>query len=522
MYCKDSAGGFMKRALTLACGIFLLVVWVTCAYAARSEIRILHVNDFHGFAEPYKPFGSDELYGGIARLAAEANKMRREKPSLLLAAGDMISGNNWANVFQGKSVIELMNLMKFDAMTVGNHEFDFGRNVLKQRITEAKFPVLGANVEGLDLLKPYMVRELVGVRIAVIGVVTEDTPVSTHPKNVLGLKFDPPIEVLKKYLPELRRQADIIVVLSHTGFTADRMLAQQMKGIDIIVGGHSHTKVDKPVIVGNTIIVQAWEHARALGVLDLIIEDGRITGYNGRLVKISPDKGEQEPAVQAIVDKYRKKVDAVMNGELGKTEVDLDGENVRRRETNLGDLIADIVRRAAHADAAILNGGGIRTGIKKGEIRMKDIYSVLPFGNYIVAVTLTGKQIKEALEHGVSSIGTYSGAFPQVSGINFVYAPGAPVGNRILKVCIAGRPIVPDREYVVATNDFLAAGGDGYKVFGDAVRSSPDYTIIGGTMKGGKLVFNDAGRWLRDVVADYIKEQRTIAPRVENRITEIR
>jgi len=222
----------------------------------------------------------------------------------------------------------------------------------------------------------------------------------------------------------------------------------------------------------------------------------------------------------AIVGKYRDKVNKVLDEPIGTAEVDLDGENVRKMETNLGDLIADIMRKTSGADAALINGGSIRTSINKGQIRVKDVYSVLPFDNYIVAIKLTGAQIREALEHGVSAVERGEGRFPQVSGITFTYLPSAPPGSRIRQVLIGGKPLEADREYSVATNDFLAAGGDGYKAFGDAVRSSRDFAVVGGMMKGDKLVYSDAGKWLRDVVIEYIKEHKSIAPVVEGRIKE--
>jgi len=194
---------------------------------------------------------------------------------------------------------------------------------------------------------------------------------------------------------------------------------------------------------------------------------------------------------------------------------------VRRAETNLGDLITDITRQASGADVAILNGGGIRTSIKKGEIKVKDVYSVLPFDNYIVAIKLIGREIKEALEHGVSAIEKEEGRFPQVSGVVFTYSPSADIGSRVKEVIVSGKPLDPDKEYSVATNDFLAAGGDGYRAFGDAIKASKDFAVIGGMMKGDKLVYSDSGRWLKDVVVQYIKEKKTIAPKTEGRIKEI-
>jgi len=377
-------------------------------------------------------------------------------------------------------------------------------------------------VEGLGHLKSYVIKELKGIRVALIGIVTEDVPLSTHPRNVAGLRFISHTETAEKYIKELKGKADVVVVLSHIGFPADRDLAEKVKGIDVIVGGHSHTKITKPVSIGSTLIVQAWEHGKALGVLDLTVKDGKIIGFEGHLEEIKPQKGKEDRVTLAIVKKYKERVDAVLNESIGEAEMDLDGENVRKGETNLGNFIADIMRRASMADVTLINGGGIRTSIKKGEVRVKDVYSVLPFDNYIVAIKLTGKQIKEALEHGVSAVEDEEGRFPQVSGLTFKYSPTEKRGSRVKEVYIAGKPIDPDRTYIVATNDFLAVGGDGYKAFGEAIKSSRDFPAIGGMMKGEKVVYSDSSRWVRDVMVEYIKEKKRIAPAVEGRIIEIR
>jgi 5'-nucleotidase / UDP-sugar diphosphatase len=510
----------MKKLRTIFLSFSLLILLIHSVSAEQSQIRILYLNDFHGFAEPYKPFGSDTLLGGVAYLAAKLAMLRNEKPSLLLAAGDMIQGNNWANLSQGKSVIELMNAMNFDAMVVGNHEFDFGQEVLQKKISEAHFPILGANVEGIDTVKPYIIKEISGITIAIIGIVTEDTPISTHPKNIAGLKFIPVRETVQKYVDAVRDKAAIIIVLSHIGHANDRILAEQVKGIDIIVGGHSHTKVLSPAAIGHTIVVQAWEHAKALGVLDLTVEDGKIVSFNGHLDEIEPGPGKEDNHITSIVDKYRRDVDAVLNETIGEAAIDLDGENVRTRETNFGDFVADRMKEVSGADAAIINGGSIRASIKKGTVAVKNIYTALPFDNYIVAIRLTGNQILETLEHGVSAIEKGEGRFPQVSGLTFKYSLSSQPGARVKEVLIAQKPLDPDGEYIVATNDFLAAGGDGYKAFGDAVKSSGNFSVTGGLMKGDKLVYSDSGRWLRDVITGYIREKKFISPAVEGRISE--
>ncbi len=511
----------MNWTAVLPC-IFLVFFGISFASGEEVSLRILHVNDFHGFAEPYAPLGSQQMLGGIAYLASKANDLREGKHALLLSAGDMIQGSMWTNLFTGAPVIELMNAMRFDGMAVGNHEFDFGKDELQRRISEAAFPVLGANVRGLEMLKPFIIREVGGVRIALIGVVTEDTPLTTHPENVAGLEFNPPAEAVNRYVKELEQKADIIVVLSHIGHSADRLLAEKVGGIDVIVGGHSHTRIERPVTVGGTVIVQAWEHGKALGVLDLTVKDGKIVKYEGRLEDIRPEKGKEDKSVLSIVKKYEEKVDSALNETVGETRVDLDGENVRRKETNLGNLVADVMRQVSGADAAIVNGGAIRTSIRKGNVKVKDVYSALPFNDYIVAVRLTGKQITEALEHGVSAVEEESGRFPQVSGLSFTYNPAKEKGARVKEVLIAGQPLVADKEYIVATNGFLAAGGDGYRVFAEAIGASGDFSAAGGTLRGERLVYSDSSRWLKDILARYVSTRKTVEPQVEGRIKEIR
>jgi len=514
---KQSVGRFSSLVFVF---LLTLITLFSATHAAEREIRILYLNDFHGFALPYSSKSARLAEGGLAYLAGRVDQLRAEKPTLLLAAGDMIQGNNWANLFSGRSSIEALNAMKVDALVVGNHEFDFGQAVLNERIAEASFPVLGANVTGISALKPYLLKELDGITVAVIGVVTGDVPQTTHPQNVIGLEFAAPEETVATYVRQLRDKSQVVIVLSHMGFNADRRLAQKVEGIDVIVGGHTHTRVEKPVQTGKTFVVQAFEHGKVLGVLDLKLGGNRVVGARGWLEPIKPG-GQVNKSVETIVAKYQRQVDAMLNKSVGVAAVHLDGDGVRRNETNLGNLIADVLRRSTGADAALINGGTIRNSIRQGPVKVSDVYAVVPFDNYIVVIRLTGRQLREALEHGVSGVEDEKGRFPQISGMDFTYSRQAVKGARVRDIRVGGKPLELDREYTVATNDFLAAGGDGYKSFGQAVKSSRNYDVVGGAMKGEKLVYSDPGRWLRDVVVDYFQTEKEVSAQTEGRIKEV-
>ena len=508
----------MKKKITAPLlGLLFLFVAVNGLWAGEAvNIRILYLNDFHGFAEPYKSTGNPDLLGGIAFLAGEAKRLRQERPTLLLAAGDMIQGNPWANLFEGKSSIEVMNAMDFSAMVLGNHEFDFGQGALKKRIEEAKFPVLAANVQGVPGIKPYVIIKLAGIKIAVIGLVTENTPTATHPKNVKGLLFSSPIQSARKVIKELGDKPDLVIVLSHLGFPADRRLAGAVKGIQVIVGGHTHTRIETPVKVNETIIVQAWEHAKALGLLDLTIQDGKVLAYEGELIPINPDRLKPDPLVLKIVDRYKNQAATIVEEKIGETQVDLQGAGSRIQETNLGDLVADILREETKADVALINGGGIRADILKGAIRMKDLFSVLPFRNYPMVIKVSGKELKAVLEHGLSDLTGSAGQFPQISGMRIQYNPAFPLGQRITTISVREKPLDPEAWYTLATNDFLASGGDGYAVLVNILANKRGYPKM-----SPRVVLFESGREIRELVTSYIKEKKTLSASVDGRIQKI-
>jgi len=430
-------------------------------------------------------------------LATVVDEIRDQygKSVILLDAGDATHGTNVANLFQGRSTVEVMNAIGYNAMTLGNHDFNYGQEALLERMADAKFPFLAANVTteaGEVLTYSALVQDFGGVRVGVIGVSSLETPVTTHPNNVVGLVFHDPIQTVKQLAERLRPDVDVLIALTHIGYLEDLKLAEAVPELDVIVGGHSHTELQEAVEVGGVIIVQSHEWARNLGFLRLEIEDGKITGYEQRLIPITAAV-EPHPEVQAIIDGWNSLLAERLNQVVGTTSVFFDGEraNVRTRETNLGNLVADIMREATGADIAITNGGGIRASLPQGEVTIGDIYTVLPFDNTLTVIQLSGRDLLAALEYSVRLYPEQNGGFLQVSGVHFAVNPRNS-GKRVYNVRINGEVIVMDKLYTVATNDFLAAGGDGYEVLNNGI------------------IVSDTGLMLRDVVVDYFLKHGTV------------
>jgi len=511
----------------LLCALLGLVLAVE-AGAAPVTIRILHFNDFHGFANPVRQNRDSAPLGGASRLA-EAIRQHQDVPGLLLAAGDMIQGDAWANLFQGKSSIDLLNLLKVDAMVLGNHEFDFGQAQLVRLITAAGFPVLGANLDGLPAVAPRAAFVRNGIRITVIGLITDDTPKNSHPRNTAGLTFAPPLETARRQIEATAPDSDLIVLLTHIGHDHDRALAEALcdphSSVPVpvlIVGGHTHTRVDNPVRTGNCTVAQAWEHGKALGIVDYTFDAGRPQNVTGQLVEISQNLGAGLPQVAELVERYNREADAVLGRTVGTVAVDLFQQGVRVRETSMGNLVADLVRETTGAQVAIINGGSLRTGLPAGALTARQVYAALPFDNYLVAVRMSGRQLLEALEHGVSAVEHEEGRFPQVSGIRFTFRRDLPAGKRVVSAHVNAVPIDPGREYTVATLDFMAAGGDGYASFGTAIRADGDFGDTGGALQSSRLVYNDPGQYLRDILIDAARKRSPLTAAIDGRITELR
>jgi 5'-nucleotidase/UDP-sugar diphosphatase len=471
----------------------------------RSEtIVLLHTNDLHGAVEP-----NEDGEGGLVNLVSLIDQVRAEDPdhTLLLDAGDSFQGTYVSNSTQGEVVMAAMNLAGYNAWALGNHEFDWGQEVLHSRIAQAGFPVLAANVrdaatgELWDAVEPYTIVQAGQTRVAVLGLAYPDTPTINEPQNVAGLEFQGAVETVRRYLPELEKQANLIVVLSHLGYDGDRLLASSVEGIDVIVGGHSHLFLNRPEKVNGTIIVQAGAKGEVLGRLDLTVDlaTGTVTGIaDGKvLLPVSGDVANVNQEVKTLVDAALADAEETMNEPIGETARPLDPR--REGEFALGNLVVDAMLAAdvdgRPADIAFHNNAGLRASLPKGPITFGQLYAVLPFDDELMAMDLSGAQVLEILEQSVAG---RAGAL-QVAGLTFRFDPSKPGGQRVSEVTVGDQPLDPAAIYRVVTIDYLAAGGDGYDTFLD----------------GENVAYGDPEVW---VVAEYIREHSPVNPRVEGRI----
>lgn len=471
------------------------------------SITILHTNDSHArvFEGKYDGMGFAKLSTLIQQFKAENENI------LLLDAGDTFHGTTFATLEKGNSIVKIMNQIGYDSMAAGNHDFNYGYNRLLELAGMADFPILSANViyedTGELVLDPYIIRTIDGIKFGIFGLSTPETHYKTHPKNVEGLKFTDPVAAANKMVKELKtKDVDVIISLTHLGTdesSTDTSLkvAQGAPGIDLIVDGHSHTVDD--IENSGTLIVSAGEYLKNLGVVELTFnEDNELISREAtRITKEEAANTEPDPAVEALIQEIEEGQKEILSEEIGFTNVKLDGEReqVRAGETNLGNLITDAMLEITGANVALMNGGGIRASIEKGVITKGDVITVLPFGNYIQTLEVPGSAIKEALENGVKSYPAVSGAFPHVAGISYAIDVEKPAGERVHSIKINEQPLDMNKFYTLATNDFLAAGGD-------------EYTILTNYKVTGDFPALD------EAVIEYIKKRETIEPKVENRI----
>ncbi|MDQ6433666.1 5'-nucleotidase C-terminal domain-containing protein [Mesorhizobium sp. LHD-90] len=532
-----------KLAALAALSASTLALSVSASFADYT-LNILHINDWHSRIESNNKYEStcsaeeetkNECIGGAARLvtaiAQERDKLNGQNV-LLLNGGDNFQGSLFYTTYKGAVEAEFLNQMKFDAMTVGNHEFDDGEDALVPFLEKIQFPVLSANVHPNaqskvgDRIKPSIVLEVGGEKIGIVGAVTNDTPDIASPGPNITIADD--VQNITAEVEKLKAQGvNKIIALTHVGYPRDKEMIAKIPGVDIVVGGHSHSLLSNtdakaegpyPTMIDNpdgykVPVTQAASYSKYLGEFKVVFDDnGIVKEASGNPIfldsTVKPDEG-----VLARVKELGAPIEELKAREVSETTKPIDGDrkSCRARECEMGNLVADaILDRVKGQGVQIVfqNGGGLRASIDQGIVTMGDVLTVLPFQNTLATFQLPGKDITAALESGLGQIEEGAGRFPQVAGLKYAFDKAAPAGSRVKTVEVmengAWAPIDPNKDYIVATNNYVRQGGDGYKVFATDAKNAYDY-----------------GPGLEQVVADYLAAHRPYTPYLDGRITDV-
>jgi 5'-nucleotidase / UDP-sugar diphosphatase len=496
--------------------LFLLALIAAGIVSAQEEeetfaLTLLHTNDTHAAHQP-----NGDGNGGVAILAGLINQIREESENTLLVdAGDRFSGTLFHTVYQGADQVQVMNLLGYQAMALGNHEFDNGDDVLAEFINGVEFPVLAANLDVTNstelnnLVEPYTIVEVNGEQIGVIGLVTADTVEIANPGENVEFSDDYAGAANEAAAALTEQGVNKIVLLTHTGFSVDSDFITSLENVDVVIGGHSHTLFSNqnagaadqyPVefeTAGGAVVYygQSGANTQYLGRMDLEFDaEGVVVDAEGDSIFLSRYIAPDQEASDLIAELYTE-VEALVLEETGATtEVELVGDRTvcRIEECALGNLIADAMRAGTGAQIAIMNAGGIRANIDEGPITLGDLLTVQPFGNLTSTFEITGADVIAALENGVSAVvvtdgvvsrDDLSGRFPQVSGIRYTFDPTQAEGSRIVSVEVEGEdgtfsPIDEAATYTVVTNNFVRNGGDGYTVFAENAVAPYDFGLV--------------------------------------------
>ena len=498
----------MKKVLSLVLVVLLILSSFSFVFAEDAEtvkITVIHTNDTHS-----RLIGTNTEIG-FAKIATLIKEAKEANPNtLVLDAGDTLHGMPIVNISKGENAIKVLEAAGYDYMTLGNHDFNYGKERLFELRDMSQVGMLSANIvdeNGEYIFTPYVIEEVGDVKVGIYGLSTPDTVILTNPNNVVGLVFKDPIEVSKEMVEELEDKTDVIIALAHLGLDesstlTSKALAQEVEGIDLIIDGHSHSMLEAGQLENNTLIVQTKNYGQNLGYVDIEILEGEVTGITARLLAAADTADVvPDPDLQKIIEDIEAANAEVFNEVIATTGVYLDGvrENVRTKETNLGNLSADAARAAKGADIAFVNGGGIREDIPVGDITKGKIAAIFPFGNTIEVKKITGADLKAMLEWSVSDYPAAKGAFLQVSGLEFTFDPAKEIGSKVVEILVGGEAFDEAKEYTVAINDFMSTGGDGYAMLADY-----DVLAIYGTYE--------------EIIIDYLVANGTAGSEVSGRI----
>ncbi|WP_151717703.1 bifunctional metallophosphatase/5'-nucleotidase [Gemmobacter serpentinus] len=521
---------------------FLLSAAVLALGAGSAQadytLHVLHINDFHSRIEPVNKFDStctekdaaeDGCFGGVARVKAKIDELRDGIKAaggnvIVLDAGDQSQGSLMFTTYRGVAEAEFMSAIAFDAMALGNHEFDNGPEGVLPFLDKAKTQILSGNldVSQNNLLagrvKKHTILEVGGEKIGIVSALATDTPETSSPGA--SVIFHDDIDSLKGDVAELEAAGVTkIIALTHVGYNRDQQIAAEVPGIDAIVGGHSHTLLSNtdekavgpyPTMVGAVPVVTAYAYSKYLGHLELTFDDAGVLKEAKGAPVLLDQSVTPDPVLEAKVKELAGPIEELKTKVVAETTAAIDGtrETCRAGECAMGNLVAEAMLdrvKAQGAQIAITNGGGLRAGIDAGPVTMGEVLTVLPFQNTLSTFTVTGEMVQQALENGVSQLEDGGGRFPQVAGMKYSFDPAAPVGSRISDVLVqegdAFVPLDPAKSYLAVSNNYVRGGGDGYKMF---INAANPY---------------DFGPDLADVTAEYLMQNAPYTPFTDGRIT---
>ncbi|WKL22684.1 5'-nucleotidase C-terminal domain-containing protein [Agrobacterium tumefaciens] len=536
----------MKKILGLGMLSVSVITLSAGAALADYELNILHINDFHSRIESINKSdstcsaeeeGKNECFGGAARLLTAINQTRdalkaEGKNVLLLNAGDNFQGSLFYTTYKGTVEAEMLNAMKFDAMTVGNHEFDDSEDGLAGFLDKVQFPVVTANVVASaaskigDRVKPSIVLEVGGQKIGIVGAVANDTAELATPGPNITIAED--VAKISEQVQKLKQDGvNKIIALTHVGYPRDLEFIAKIPDVDVVVGGHSHTLLSNtdqkaegpyPTLVDNpggykVPVVQAGQYSKYLGDLRVVFDDsGVVKESKGDPILIDSSFKPDEATLKRI-DELKAPIEALKAKVVGTSEGPIEGDRkiCRVKECSMGNLVADATLARVKDQGvtiAFANSGGLRSSIDGGDVSMGEVLTVLPFQNTVATFQLKGEDIRAALENGVSQIDDGAGRFMQVSGLKYSFDRSKPAGSRVVSVEVkegdAFVPLDPAKTYIVAANNYVRTGGDGFKVFATKAINAYDF-----------------GPNLEEAVAAYITANSPYKPYTDGRISEV-
>jgi 5'-nucleotidase/UDP-sugar diphosphatase len=515
-----------KRLLLLVYVLVFQIALVQPTLAQEKKLNILYTNDLHAHLEPFIVPWVDKTrpVGGFANIATLVKREKAANPNTLyFDAGDFFAGPYVSSLTKGEAVIDAANYLGLDAACVGNHEFDYGWENALEQFKKAKFPLLNGNIflKGTDQLhwnKPYIIKNLNGVRIGIIGLHEKFAFYDTvSAEMITGVEARDEKIYLRKYIEELKPKTDLIILLIHIGIPGtqsstgerdvprnhdhDVELVKSVPGVDLMISGHPHSGLSEPIVAGGTLIVSTDAYTIELGKLELTYDKRRdkITSYKNHLNYLFDDEVPDDPQMVEVIKKWNEKLKVITEEKVTKIPVAL--TRSYGEESLMGDMVADAILNAyPENDMAITNSGGLRQDIDAGDVTVGELISAFPFPNTIIQLEMKGGDLRAIFEHGA---GLTNGILQVSKGVEVVYDESKPVGKRIVVCRINGVPLDDNKTYKVLTSNFLADGGDGFLAFKKT------------------LSYKKTGVEILQAMIKYLKKFETYTPKIEGRVKKL-